>query len=116
MKAKIKEGKLICQTTFVGKRPWAARVLGLDPEKLYDRQFLGVRCTPSDVEEGHEKASIALPLEEGAIFELGGWETVNGQPARGYFVIESGRPRAVTREEVSRLLGSEPEEDVEMPF
>ena len=117
MKARLKGEVLLLSTEFSGKRPWAAEILGLDPERLFERRFLGVKVVKSGADDGHDTASIALPVKEGVVYELGAWEVVAGQELRAYFIMRGGKPEKITKDEVCAALGQiDDGEDVDLPF
>lgn len=116
MKAIIKDGKLIVTGSFTGKRPWAAKVLGIDVERGFERQFIGVRCVPGGDGAGSDMASVALPLVDGEVFELGAWEFDGDHEKRAFFRVEKGRPVKISREECCAHFDTGSDECIDLPF
>lgn len=120
MKASQSEKFLTVTTAMEGNaRPWAARVLGLDPTRGFDRQFIGVATSANNPDAPGQSAAVRLPRIAGAIYELGQFSfDPQGNERRLYVQVTDGAPLWMNAGDVQAHFTQDegPTEDVEIPF
>jgi hypothetical protein len=110
---------IISEAFGKSEKPWAARLVGIDDERGFDREFMGVSHSVQDAATGHKTATVKLPRVESNIYELGKWKSADdGEEIRYYLQIVDDAPRLISQSDARAALArsTEPEEDIDLPF
>jgi hypothetical protein len=116
MPGRVKDNRFIVEERDRGVKPFVARLVGLNSEYGFDRQFLGVRHLTQGPYADAPAYQACVTLDEGAAYEFGNWGSNPGEKNKKFFLVTDGRPVPTTSEEVAKVLGAVEAPDDAIPF
>lgn len=116
MFATVRSNKLILRCIYLSKRPWVARITGLDDTRVFSRNFVGVTIGSVEGNPNEHEAQCVVPLVDGEVLELANWAYHDEPPSRGLFFVSNNRLVKTTEEDIKKHFGGLIDEEIEIPF